>query len=53
LIALGVSVAAAIFGVVVVLAAVLSPIWLPVLAVVGLIALLKRGNRRSGAGAAV
>lgn len=44
--AIGVSAIALFFGLAITVAAVLSPIWIPVLAVVGLIALLKRGNRR-------
>jgi hypothetical protein len=45
LLALGVSVLAAVVGGIVILAAVLSPIWLPVLIIIGLVALLKRRNR--------
>lgn len=45
--AVGVSILALVLGLGVVLAAVLSPIWIPVLAIVGLVALVKRGNRPS------
>jgi hypothetical protein len=44
LIAVGVSVAAALFGAAVVLAIALSPIWIPVLAIIGLVTVLKGGN---------
>ena len=47
LIALGVSVLAALLGAVIVLVAVSSPIWIPLLVIVGLIALLKRRHRSS------
>ena len=43
---LGVSVIALLLGLTVVLAAVLSPIWVPVLVVIGLIALLKRDGAK-------
>lgn len=45
--AVGVSALALILGLGVVLVAVLSPIWIPVLAIFGLIALIKRSSRRS------
>jgi hypothetical protein len=43
---LGVGAIAAVLGAVVVLAAVSSPIWVPVLVIVGIIALIKRSNPR-------
>ena len=46
LIALGVSTIAAVLGAGIVLAAVLAPIWVPVLLIVGIIALIKRSNGR-------
>ena len=46
-IALGASAMVALFGTVIVLTAVLSPIWIPVLALIGLITLVKRSNRKS------
>lgn len=42
----GVSVFALIVGLGIVIAAVLAPIWLPVLAIIGVVALVKRSNRR-------
>ena len=42
IVAVGVSLAAGILGVGLLLAAVLSPIWLPVMALVGIVALFKR-----------
>ena len=48
LVAIGASAVAALIGGVIALAAVLSPIWVPALAIVGLIALIKRDSRRSG-----
>ncbi len=45
----GVSVLAGLAALVVVLAAVLAPIWIPVLALVGLIALIRRSNRTTTA----
>lgn len=45
--AVGVSALALILGLGVVLVAVLSPIWIPVLAIVGLVALVKRSGRPS------
>ena len=42
--AVGVSVMAVGLGVTLAIAALLSPIWLPILAIVGLIMLIKRGN---------
>jgi hypothetical protein len=44
LIAVGVSVMAALLAAIVVVAIASSPIWIPVLAIVGLVTLLKRGN---------
>ena len=46
LIAVGVSLVAAISALALVAAAVLSPVWIPVLLLVGLIALIKRSSRR-------
>ena len=46
---LGVSVISLLLGLVVVLAAVLSPIWVPILAIVGLIALIKRSSKTNTA----
>jgi hypothetical protein len=46
LLAVGVSVFALLAGLAVFLVAVLAPIWLPVLAIIGLVALIKRANRR-------
>lgn len=48
LIVMGGSAFAALVGSVVVLAVVMSPLWVPVLLIVGLIALAGRGTRRSG-----
>ena len=48
--AIGVSVFALVAGLGIVIAAVLAPIWLPVLAIVGIIALVKRTNGRPAAG---
>ena len=48
LIAVGASAIAALAGAVITLVAVLSPIWVPALAIVGLIALIKRCTRRNG-----
>jgi hypothetical protein len=45
LVALGVSVIASLLGLACVVVAVLSPIWIPVLAVFGIIALIKRSRR--------
>ena len=45
--ALGGSAIATLFGAMIALAVVLAPIWVPVLALVGLIALIKRGTRNS------
>ena len=42
---LGLSVAAAVIGVALVVAVALSPIWVPVVAVLGIIALVKRTAR--------
>jgi hypothetical protein len=42
---LGVAAAAALLAVVIALAAALSPIWIPILAVVGIVALIRRSNR--------
>jgi hypothetical protein len=47
LVAFGVSVVAVLFGAFVVVAAALAPIWIPVLAVVGLISLMKRPSGSS------
>jgi hypothetical protein len=47
-IALAVSALAALVGSAIVLGALLSPIWLPIFALVGLIALIKRGGRKNG-----
>ncbi len=47
--AVGVSALALLAGLAVLLAAVLAPIWIPVLALVGFVALVKRGNRRPAA----
>jgi hypothetical protein len=44
--AVGVSVVALIFGLALVLTAVLSPVWIPLLALIGLIALIRRAGRR-------
>lgn len=52
LLAMGASAIAALVGSVLVLAALLSPIWVPVLLIVCLIALARRGTRRSGGMAA-
>ena len=46
LVLLGVSVSAAVLAVALVVAVTLSPIWVPVLAVIGLIFLLKKAKRR-------
>lgn len=46
-IALAASVIAALLGSALVIMVVLSPIWVPILAVVGIIALVKRGARQS------
>ncbi len=46
---LGVSVAGALVGAALVVTAVLSPIWLPVLAVVGIVALCRRGGSKPAA----
>jgi hypothetical protein len=46
LVLLGVSVSAAVLAVALVVAVALSPIWVPVLAVIGLIFLLKKAKRR-------
>ena len=46
LVMLGVSVSAAVLAVALVVAVTLSPIWVPVLAVIGLIFLLKKAKRR-------
>lgn len=43
--ALGVSVVVLLVGSVLLLAAVLSPIWLPILALVGVVALIRRSSR--------
>jgi hypothetical protein len=51
-IALAASAVAALIGSAIVLGALLSPIWIPILAIVGLIALIKRAGRKNG-GAAV
>jgi hypothetical protein len=48
LFALGMSAIVAMIGSAFVVLAVTSPIWVPVLAIVGLIALANRSNRRSG-----
>lgn len=45
--ALGVSAIVVVTGAMVVVAAVLSPIWVPVLLIIGLIALIRRATRRS------
>lgn len=45
--AIGVSVLGALFLASAVLLAVLSPVWVPVLAIIGLIALIKRSGRRT------
>jgi hypothetical protein len=45
LVAVGVSAIAALLGAAIVFAAVSSPVWLPVLVAVGIIALCKRGGR--------
>jgi hydrogenase/urease accessory protein HupE len=45
----GVSVLALVVGLGIVIAAVLAPIWVPVLAVVGIIALIKRTSHRPAA----
>ena len=47
LIALAASAIAALVGSVFVLAAVLSPIWIPLLALIGIILLVKRSNRKT------
>jgi hypothetical protein len=47
LLAIGASAIAALLGSAIVLAAVLSPVWVPVLAIIGIIALVKRSSRRS------
>jgi hypothetical protein len=46
LVLLGVSVSAAVLAVALAVAVALSPIWVPVLAVIGLIFLLKKAKRR-------
>ena len=51
-IALVASAVAALIGSAIVFAAVLSPIWIPALAIIGLIALVKRSSRRSAGGVA-
>ena len=51
-IALGASAIAALMGSVVVLAVLLSPVWIPLLALIGLIALIKRSGRKNGGVAA-
>jgi hypothetical protein len=52
LLAIGVSVAAAMFGAMIALVVLLAPIWIPVLVLVGLITLIKRSTRNSGVVAA-
>jgi hypothetical protein len=47
-IAMAASAIATLVGGAIVLVAVLSPLWVPVLAIVGVIALIRRGTRRSG-----
>lgn len=47
LVALGVSVLAIVVGTLLALALLLSPIWVPVLAVVGIVMLIKRSSRTS------
>jgi hypothetical protein len=42
---MGIAAAVLILGVLIVLVTILSPIWLPILAIVGLIALIRRSNR--------
>jgi hypothetical protein len=51
-IALAASSIAALMGSALVLAVLLSPIWIPLLALVGLIALIKRSGRKNGGAAA-
>lgn len=48
--AVGVSVVALLLGLVVLIVAVLAPVWMPILAMVGLIALIRRGGDRRVAG---
>ena len=47
LLAIGVSVAAAMVGTIVALTVLLAPIWVPVLALIGLIMLIQRSTRNS------
>ena len=49
-IALVASAVAALIGSAIVVAAVLSPIWIPALAIIGIIALVKRSSHRSAGG---
>jgi hypothetical protein len=51
-IAFGISAVAAFVACVIALLAVLAPIWLPILALVGLIILIKRGGTRKNGGVA-
>ena len=51
-IALAASAIAALIGSALVLAVLLSPIWIPILALIGLITLIKRGGRKNGGVAA-
>ena len=51
-IALAVSAITALMGSALVLAVLLSPVWLPILALVGVIALIKRSGRKNGGVAA-
>ena len=51
-VALVASAVAALIGSAIVLAAVLSPIWIPALAIIGLIVLVKRSSHRSAGGVA-
>ncbi len=52
LLAFGASAIATMFGAMIGLAVLLAPIWVPVLAVIGLITLIKRGTRNSRVAAA-
>ena len=45
--AVGLSVAAALLGIAAVVALALSPVWVPVLVIVGIVALVRRSSRRS------
>jgi hypothetical protein len=49
LLVVGVSAFAAVLGVAIAVVAALAPLWIPVLAIVGLVSLLRRAGRRSAA----